>query len=719
MPDIISLVTVVAGVASVLGVLYIAVIGQQPIKEWWRQRRGHAEAPEPMLLSSSSTSTTYQNLPQPDYGRFFGRESEMAHIRSILRPYPHSQYPVVAIDGIGGIGKSALALEVAYSYLRDQDQTPPEERFGAFIWASAKTSVLTADGILSRQRGNRTLEEIYTTISVTLGREDITRAQPEEQTDLVRRALGQQRTLLIIDNLETVDDQHVLAFLRELPAPTKAIVTTRHRIDVACPVRLLGLGKAEAMALIAQQCTEKGAALVDSEALELYRLTDGMPLAIVWSIAQIGYGYTAQSILQRLRESKGDLPHFCFDTTLELVGQAAHRILLSLAVFAGTASREAIGLVAGFGMDSPSRDDNLTQLERLSLINRDSTGRFHILSLTRQFLLGQMSDIEVQSLRDRIAQWALDYVEARVGDERRHPASRLAYDGLNMERDNLLAVIRWCSDSRSWNVLIRITLGLGFFPWAMGYWNEWSAILELASNACKQADDRDNLARFQTYLGFAAMAQGRLTQAKEYAVRALDIQAGCKETYQFASTLRLFGYLRHLAGESIQGHLDCLEALSIMRQFGNSIGTARILNDLGTLCISLGHLGEAEDYLSESLIICKSRDFILEEARAFRFMGDLQQAQEKPEAAISHYAKSVSILQNYGWVEESAHAKLQWALAEKALGHWDVALKLVTEAISIYEPVGAVQISAAKSLADKLRIDLTSRRKKWTLFRRQ
>ena len=74
---------------------------------------------------------------------------------------------------------------------------------------------------MPRKQALRTLDDIYTTISVTLQREDITRARPERQAELVRNALTQQRTLLIVDNLETVDDEVVMEFLRELPAPTK------------------------------------------------------------------------------------------------------------------------------------------------------------------------------------------------------------------------------------------------------------------------------------------------------------------------------------------------------------------------------------------------------------------------------------------------------------------------------------------------------------------
>jgi hypothetical protein len=84
----------------------------------------------------------YHNLPQPDYGQFIGREEELAKVMRILRPYPHSQYPIVTIDGIGGIGKSALALEIAHRYLYDYGRLTPEERFDAIIWTSAKQTIL-------------------------------------------------------------------------------------------------------------------------------------------------------------------------------------------------------------------------------------------------------------------------------------------------------------------------------------------------------------------------------------------------------------------------------------------------------------------------------------------------------------------------------------------------------------------------------------------------
>jgi hypothetical protein len=73
----------------------------------------------------------YHNLPQPDYARFVGRKAELKQIRQLLSP--KTRHFVVTIDGIGGVGKSALALEVAHTFLRHYDKLPEAERFAAII----------------------------------------------------------------------------------------------------------------------------------------------------------------------------------------------------------------------------------------------------------------------------------------------------------------------------------------------------------------------------------------------------------------------------------------------------------------------------------------------------------------------------------------------------------------------------------------------------------
>jgi tetratricopeptide (TPR) repeat protein len=442
--------------------------------------------------SIPSTPQVYHNLPHPDYGTFIGREEELAQVHRILRPYPHSQEHLVTIDGIGGIGKSALALETAHRYLREYEALPEEERFGAIIWTSAKSSVLTADGIAPRQQITRTLDDIYTTISVTLEREDITRARPEEQDELVRHALTRQRTLLIVDNLETVDDERVNAFLRELPAPTKAIVTTRHRIDVAYPVRLTGMPKEDGLALIAQECAKKGVALTQAEAEKLYDRTGGVPLAIVWSVAQIGYGYSAEAVLRHLGQPRGDIAKFCFEGAVKCIrGTDAHKLLMALSLFATDASREALGYVAGLGKDVLSRDGGLVTLEKLSLLNRQE-GRFSLLPLTRSYLAHELDQTPqfAQSAFERMLTYYKQLVtppsEIRMGIP--YWDGVLNYAGvqnLKQEWSNLSLLIRRVLAEHRDDAALDLFLPVIHLLNAWGLWDER---LELCSELCQAAN---------------------------------------------------------------------------------------------------------------------------------------------------------------------------------------------------------------------------------------
>jgi tetratricopeptide (TPR) repeat protein len=155
------------------------------------------------------------NLPNPDYLRFVGREKELHWLRQRLSS--HDRAWLLFITGIGGVGKSALALHIAHEYRERYNDLPPQERFDAIVWASAKEQVLTPSG--REPAGppglvSRTLADIYRAIAQALDREAITRAVPEDQDREVQKALTAQRTLLVLDNLDTMDNAVVQEYAR-------------------------------------------------------------------------------------------------------------------------------------------------------------------------------------------------------------------------------------------------------------------------------------------------------------------------------------------------------------------------------------------------------------------------------------------------------------------------------------------------------------------------
>jgi hypothetical protein len=408
---------------------------------------------ERKLLSSGEISqpVVRQNLPQPNYERFIGRGTELKQIHKLLSP--KSRHFVITIDGIGGIGKSTLALEVASSYLRYYHKIPAEERFDAIIWTTAKQTTLTGEGIITRTQTLRTLEDIYTSVALTLDREDISQAQLDEQDNLIRQALMKQRTLLIIDNLETVDDDRILTFIREVPAPTKVIVTTRHRLDIAYPIRLVGMSETEALDLIRDESRQKGITLTEIESHQLYLRTGGVPLAIVWSIAQMGFGYGVASVLIRLGQPKADIAKFCFEGVVERIrATPPYKLLVALSLFATDASREALGIVSNLPV--LDRDDGLVELEKLSLVNKHGN-RFQLLPLTKAYV----STEENSLYKQHYIKYFVDFCHQQVGTQY---WDGLSYGGtvIEPELENLLLAIDLALACNNWQATQNIFVGI-------------------------------------------------------------------------------------------------------------------------------------------------------------------------------------------------------------------------------------------------------------------
>ena len=153
------------------------------------------------------------NLPQP--GEFIGREREKAEVREALA----SRWPLICIDGIGGIGKTALALEAAHECLqasKGEISTDGIPTFDAFVWTTAKDRELA-------------LSDILDTIARTLDYPYIAQLPPEEKPSEAAKLLQAQKCLLIVDNFETITDDAVRDFLLNLPEPSRALITSREQ----------------------------------------------------------------------------------------------------------------------------------------------------------------------------------------------------------------------------------------------------------------------------------------------------------------------------------------------------------------------------------------------------------------------------------------------------------------------------------------------------------
>lgn len=643
----------------------------------------------------------WHNLPQRSYARFVGRQDELAHLTRLLLPHPRSRHFLMTIDGIGGVGKSTLAIELAYRFRDHYADLPPDERFAAIVWVSAKRTLLSASGIHQRQQTFRTLDDLYREIASVFELPAILQATPAERRTLAEHALAAQRTLLIIDNLETADDEELLAFLRELPDPTKAIVTTRHRIDIAYAIRLTGMPESDALALMAVESARKSIELPHAAAHDLYRRTGGIPLAIVWSLGLMSLGHSVESVLRRLGSGHSDIARFCFAESAERIrGRDAERLLLALALFEHHVGRAMLGEVAGLAEDVIGRDDGLAELIQLSLANQKGD-RFFLLPLTHAFALDMLNakpDLE-RELRARwaacLATFARPYADFLWRRPDRHPLRR---DGRH-----LIALADWLQQSEQIDQLLAILPALLAYYDLVGEWADMLKISEIGLEGARLTGDLWSVVYIQTHaFAWVLSHQGRHDEAIRAITEALDVaqQLGdpailCETFTKHAQVLRR----RQSFSVALQSCGQAMEIVPRCAEVYQPYLRAVIDYELGKIARDLGDWAMARIYFLAARAIFRHDDaeaqFNLE--FAWIVLGNLGYVTHQIgnlDAAAPMYQQALEFFRKMGHRAYLPTLQVRLAALEEQRGNYDAAIEHAREALEWSRRLGIVREQA-------------------------
>lgn len=194
--------------------------------------------------ASISTSTKVSNLPSQGYRELLGREDYIDRIVDALNdPYGRR---VISIDGMGGIGKTALAREVAENSLsRDFDEV---------VWLTASTR---------ESSEQMTFETVLDGISRQLNESSLLKLEGEARINKMREILNSKRVLIVLDNMETAKEPQnsIAEKLFSVLASSKAILTSRHRFrnmeNDICSFHIGGVSKEIALQLIKDTAIEK------------------------------------------------------------------------------------------------------------------------------------------------------------------------------------------------------------------------------------------------------------------------------------------------------------------------------------------------------------------------------------------------------------------------------------------------------------------------------
>ncbi|WP_019484200.1 NB-ARC domain-containing protein [Arthrobacter sp. TB 23] len=270
-------------------------------------------------------SSVANNLPTPDFDEtsLLGRKDERRQIMRALR----GSWPVISILGDGGIGKTALALQVCYD-LVEQSSCP----FEAIVWVTAKNAQLTSTEIIRIESAVEDSLGLFASATEALGGT----GDSSQSIDELLGVLESFPTLLVLDNVETVLDEKFPQLLRDIPLGSKVLITSRIGVKTENPYRLAGLSLDDAVKLIRILARARG---IDLEAIARHEdLTDWArsmnchPAYIKWFIS----GLQSGQLPERLLSDNGLVLDYCMSNVFDYLGPTAKAALRAMLVVPGS-----------------------------------------------------------------------------------------------------------------------------------------------------------------------------------------------------------------------------------------------------------------------------------------------------------------------------------------------------------------------------------------------
>ena len=165
------------------------------------------------------------NIPYPpehESTGLLGRDKDVAEITETLS----GRTNVVSIIGAAGVGKTAIAQEVAINFVKRRDI------FDLILWHSFKDHSLTVKGIEEIENLKTIDSIVYENMDeIDDFNEDLSQYGEYEKMDFFEW-IDSRKTLIILDNLETIHGEKTMEFIYELQKYTKLIITTRFRSNM-------------------------------------------------------------------------------------------------------------------------------------------------------------------------------------------------------------------------------------------------------------------------------------------------------------------------------------------------------------------------------------------------------------------------------------------------------------------------------------------------------
>ena len=348
------------------------------------------EIDEASNATSAGTLLWPPAIPDEPYYPLPGREQDLNRLLLALQD---AQGPLcIAIDGLGGLGKTSLAVELARRTLHHQ-------LFEGVIGDSAQQELFAGGAIIQAREAVLDFDHLLDALARQLGRWELPTLKEEEKRLHLTRILRQQRFLILVDNLETAENAAALvAYLRALLGTSRAIVTSRHQVrhDFVQALSLKELDLEDALLFLRRDMQQRGGHPLlhasEEKLVDIYRVTGGAPLAMKLVLAQARF-LDLGLVLKQLQQASGNLYTYIFRRSWQQLAVPAQRVLIYIGrTVMTTVSWEELASV-GIAENEEQLLAAIDQLVAYSLLEVSSLAeqqRYGIHQLTRQFVNSEL-----------------------------------------------------------------------------------------------------------------------------------------------------------------------------------------------------------------------------------------------------------------------------------------------------------------------------------------
>ncbi|HEX6818102.1 MAG TPA: tetratricopeptide repeat protein, partial [Ktedonobacterales bacterium] len=568
---------------------------------------------------------------------------------------------VAAANGLGGIGKTALATEVVRRLMAT---TAFPDGIGVVICKGLIDPVEILRSVLARFSSDRRPPDDVAIPALA---------------DRARQLFRGKHALVVLDNVE--QGWPVREVIQPLRAAGAAVLLTSRAELAAVPreasVKLEVLPLDEALDVFAEYYG-RGAAL-DLTRPELAAATTIVEslgrhtLAVKLSAANAAtLGRPLEVVARELElnprralllADSDEAVRFVLESSYDALSQRAQRLFVTLGAFA-TSDIGRIALLevtrvlreevvddeddqqAAAEVEAALREVVALRLADTAVDERippdADRERLRLHPLVRTYaeeLLGRQDEAQRDEAQRVIAAFYADYANA-VADLALGPDEANVIGAIEWAHahDDDLVLARLCRGIADfWRDTGRVQAGMMYLPWGAA----------AAERVAERTDERADRLRAITISGFYAdllRGMGRLSEAEALYLRDLDARRALGDRDGEATALSDLGEIALMKGHSVEAEQYGLQALEIVRDLHSRREEEAVLTILGRVALRQGHVEDAEDYFQQALAIDREVHNRHDEAVDLAYLGQVALQRGSLEDAADRFSKALEIM---------------------------------------------------------------------------